>query len=419
MLSWLSPDGRLILLTTTLRSFAVGFVSVLLGLYLAETGFDAGKVGALLAAVLAGNTISTTIASLFADSFGRRRSFIVLSCMTIAGGILYPLTDSFALLMVIGAFAGFGLGGKDRAAQSALEQPVLSQAVDPTHRTTLFAYYNMIGGLAAAVGALFSSFPVVLDKAFGIEVIDTIKAIFFVYAGIGLAVTLIYARLSSTVEASPTDKPIRGITWPRQSKAIVFKLSALGGMDSFGGGFMLQTFMAYWFTVRFDLSLESVAGVFFAANLLSSFSSILAVYIAKRIGLINTMVFTHIPANLLVMGVAFSPYAWLAILFLLLRECFSQMDVPTRQSYTMAVVPPKERTAAAGLTTLGRQGGQMIAPYIAGQLVASSFLSAPLVIGSTIKVAYDLLVYAQFRKIKPPEEAEGSAPGKASGHPSS
>ena len=406
MLSWLSPDGRLILLTTTLRSFAVGFISVLLGLYLAETGFDAGKVGALLAAVLAGNTLATTVTSLLADSFGRRKSFIALSCLTILGGILFPLTDSFPLLMVIGGLAGFGLGGKDRAAQSALEQPVLSQAAPATKRTALFAYYNMIGGLAAGVGALFSSFPVVLDKAFGIEILDTFKAMFFVYAGIGLAVTLIYTRLSSAVEATPTDKPARGITWPRQSKAIVFKLSALGAMDSFGGGFMLQTFLAYWFTVRFDLSLESLAGVFFAANLLSSFSSLLAVYIARRIGLINTMVFTHIPSNLLVLGVAFSPYAWLAIVFLLLRECSSQMDVPTRQSYTMAVVPAEERTAAAGMTTLGRQGGQMMAPYIAGQLVASSFLSAPLVIGSVIKVAYDLLVYAQFRNIKPPEEAE-------------
>jgi MFS family permease len=384
----------------------VGFISVLLGLYLAETGFDAGKVGALLAAVLAGNTLATTVTSLLADSFGRRKSFIALSCLTILGGILFPLTDSFPLLMVIGGLAGFGLGGKDRAAQSALEQPVLSQAAPATKRTALFAYYNMIGGLAAGVGALFSSFPVVLDKAFGIEILDTFKAMFFVYAGIGLAVTLIYTRLSSAVEATPTDKPARGITWPRQSKAIVFKLSALGAMDSFGGGFMLQTFLAYWFTVRFDLSLESLAGVFFAANLLSSFSSLIAVYIAKRIGLINTMVFTHIPSNLLVLGVAFSPYAWLAIVFLLLRECSSQMDVPTRQSYTMAVVPAEERTAAAGMTTLGRQGGQMMAPYIAGQLVASSFLSAPLVIGSVIKVAYDLLVYAQFRNIKPPEEAE-------------
>ena len=414
MLSWLSPDGRLILLTTTLRSFAVGFVSVLLGLYLAEVGFDASRVGAVLAAVLAGNTLATTVASLLADSFGRRRSFIALSLLTIVGGILFPLTDSFLLLMGIGAFAGFGLGGKDRAAQSALEQPVLSQAAPAANRTSLFAYYNMIGGLAAGVGALFSSFPVVLEKAFGIEVIDTFKAMFFVYAGIGLAVTLIYARLSHAIEATPTDKPTQVITWPRQSKAIVFKLSALGGMDSFGGGFMLQTFLAYWFTVRFDLSLESLAGVFFAANLLSSFSSILAVYIARRIGLINTMVFTHIPANLLVLGVAFSPFAWLAIVFLLLRECFSQMDVPTRQSYTMAVVPLEERTAAAGMTTLGRQGGQMIAPYIAGQLVASSFLSAPLVIGSVIKVAYDLLVYAQFRNIKPPEEAERPSTAKAS-----
>ena len=410
MLGWLSPDGRLILLTTSLRSFAVGFVSVLLGLYLAKMGLDPVRVGAVLAAVLAGNTLFTTAASLFADRIGRKRSFIILSLLTILGGALFPLTDSFILLLLISGFAGFGLGGKDRAAQSALEQPVLSQAAPDAQRTTLFAYYNVIGGLASAVGALFSSLPVILEQALNIEVLDAYRVMFFVYAAVGAVVTLVYLRLSQASEAPATSARRPGIAWPRRSRGIIFKLTALGAMDSFGGGFMFQTFLAYWFTLRFDLSLESLAGVFFATNIISSFSAILAAVIARRIGLINTMVWTHIPANLLVVAMAFSPVAWVAIVLLLVRESMSQMDVPTRQSYTMAVVSGEERTVAAGMSTLGRQGGQMAAPYIAGQLVAASLQNAPLIIGGLIKVVYDLLVYAQFRNIRPPEEVDRRRP---------
>ena len=406
---WLAPDGRLILLTTSLRSFAVGFVSVLLGLYLAEKGLDPVRVGAVLAAVLAGNSLFTTLASLFADHFGRKRSFIVLSMLTILGGALFPLIDSFALLLVVSGFAGFGLGGKDRAAQSALEQPVLARAAPSTQRTTLFAWYNVIGGLAAAVGALSSGMPVLLEQLLGFDTLDGYRAMFLLYAVVGVVVTVIYLRLTPAAEAPATDGRRFGISWPRRSRGIVFRLTALGAMDSFGGGFIFQTFMAYWFNLRYDLSLESLAGVFFAANLIASFSAILAAWIAKRIGLINTMVFTHIPANLLVVGMAFSPFAWLAVVLLLLRESMSQMDVPTRQSYTMAVVAPEEQTVAAGIYTLGRQGGQLSAPYIAGQLVAASLPNAPLIVGGLIKVVYDLLLWQQFRNVRPPEEQALSA----------
>ena len=406
---WLAPDGRLILLTTSLRSFAVGFVSVLLGLYLAEKGLDPVRVGAVLAAVLAGNSLFTTLASLFADHFGRKRSFIVLSMLTILGGALFPLIDSFALLLVVSGFAGFGLGGKDRAAQSALEQPVLARAAPAERRTMLFAWYNVIGGLAAAVGALSSGTPVLLEQLLGFDILDGYRAMFLLYAGVGVMVTVIYLRLTPAAEAPATDGRRFGISWPRRSRGIVFRLTALGAMDSFGGGFIFQTFMAYWFNLRYDLSLESLAGVFFAANLIASFSAILAAWIAKRIGLINTMVFTHIPANLLVVGMAFSPFAWLAVVLLLLRESMSQMDVPTRQSYTMAVVAPEEQTVAAGIYTLGRQGGQLSAPYIAGQLVAASLPNAPLILGGLIKVVYDLLLWQQFRNVRPPEEQPLSA----------
>lgn len=409
-MGWLAPDGRLILLTTSLRSFAVGFVSVLLGLYLKETGFDPVRVGAILAAVLAGNSLFTTLASLFADHFGRKRSFIALSLLTVLGGALFPLTNSFLLLMLVSGFAGFGLGGKDRAAQSALEQPVLARAAPATHRTTLFAYYNVIGGLASAMGALFSSMPVILERTLPIETLDAYRAMFFVYAAVGALVSVVYLRLSQASEAPAADGRRIGITLPRRSKGIIYRLTALGAMDSFGGGFMFQTFLAYWFSLKFDLSLESLAGVFFAANIISSFSAILAAMIARRIGLINTMVWTHIPANLLVVGMAFAPFAWLAVAMLLVRESMSQMDVPTRQSYTMAVVAPEEQTVAAGMSTLGRQGGQMPAPYISGLLVQASLTSAPLIAGGLIKVVYDLLLWQQFRNVRPPEEQAQPAP---------
>ena len=418
MLSWLAPDGRLILLTTSLRSFAVGFVSVLLGLYLAEMGLDPVRVGAVLAAVLAGNTLFTTLASLFADHFGRKRSFITLSLLTILGGALFPLTDSFVLLLFVSGIAGFGLGGKDRAAQSSLEQPVLARSAPAEHRTSLFAYYNVIGGLASAMGALCSSMPIILEKTLGLELLDGYRVMFFLYASVGAVVTVVYLRLSPAAEAPAADGRRAGITLPRRSKGIIYKLAALGAMDSFGGGFMFQTFLAYWFTLRYGLTLESLAGVFFAANVISSFSAILAAWLSRRIGLINTMVWTHIPANLLVVAMAFSPFAWLTIVLLLIRESMSQMDVPTRQSFTMAVVDPEEQTVAAGMSTLGRQGGQMSAPYISGLLVAASLTSAPLIVGGLVKVVYDLLLWQQFRNVRPPEEQArelARASAKASG----
>lgn len=404
MLGWLAPDGRLILLTTSLRSFAVGFVSVLLALYLKETGLDPVRVGAVLAAVVAGNALFTTLASLFADHFGRKRSFMALSLLTVLGGALFPLTGSFALLLVVSGIAGFGLGGKDRAAQSSLDQPVLARAAPAERRTMLFAYYNVLGGLASAVGALASGTPVVLESTLGLDPLDGYRVMFFLYAALGAMVTVVYLRLSPAAEAPAADGRRIGITLPRRSKGIIYRLAALGAMDSFGGGFIFQTFLAYWFNLRYDLSLESLAGVFFVANIIASFSAFLAVWLARRIGLINTMVFTHIPSNLLLVAMAFSPVAWLAVAMLFLRETMSQMDVPTRQSFTMAVVAPEEHTVAAGMSTLGRQAGQMSSPYISGLLVAATLTNGPLIVGGIIKVVYDLLLWQQFRHVRPPEE---------------
>lgn len=404
MLSWLAPDGRLILVTASLRSFSVGFVSVLLGLYLAETGFDAVRVGTLLVAVLAGSTVFIMLASLFADRFGRKRFFIALTLLTVLGGALYPLTDSFLLLLVISGFAGFGLGGADRGAHGALEQPILARSAPDTYRTTLFAYYHVIRGMSAALGALFSSMPVILERTLSVDLLDAYRLMFFAYAFMGAVITVVFLRLSSAAEAPPAEGRRALFSWPKRSRGIIYRLTALGAMDSSGDGLMVQTFMAYWFSLRFDLSLESLAGVFFGVNILSSFSAFIAAWLARRIGLLNTMVFTHIPSNLLSIGMAFAPFAWLAVGMMLTRGFLSQMDVPTRQSYTMAIVAPEERTVAAGLSQLGRQGGQLASPYIAGQFVAASLLGAPLIIGGAIKVVYDLLLWQQFRTIRPPEE---------------
>ncbi len=414
MLTWLAPDGRLILLTASLRSFSVGFVSVMLGLYLAETGLDAVRVGTVLAAVLAGSTVFILFASLFADRMGRKRFFITLTLFTVLGGALFPLTGSFLLLLLVSGFAGFGLGGADRGAHGALEQPILARSAPDANRTTLFAYYHVIRGASAALGALFSGMPAILEGTLAIDLLDAYRAMFFVYAGLGLVIAAVFLRLSRAAEA-PVGGGRRSLfSWPRRSKGIIYRLTALGAMDSSGDGLMVQTFMAYWFNLRFDLSLESLAGVFFGVNVLSSISAFIAAWLAKRIGLLNTMVFTHIPANLLSIGMAFAPFAWLAVGMMLLRGFLSQMDVPTRNSYTMAVVDPEEQTVAAGLSQLGRQGGQLASPYVAGQLVAASLPGAPLVVGGAIKVVYDLLLWQQFRRVRPTEEQARRQTGRAS-----
>ena len=312
MLSWLAPDGRLVLLTASLRSFSVGFVSVLLGLYLAEKGFDAVRVGTVLVAVLAGSTVFILLASLFADRVGRKRFFIAITLLTVLGGTLFPLTESFWLLLLVSGFAGFGLGGGDRGAHGALEQPILTRSAPDTQRTTLFAYYHVIRGMSAALGALFSSMPVIMERALDIDVLDAYRVMFFLYACVGVLVVLVFTRLSPAAEAPPAEGRRALFSWPRRSKGIIYRLTALGAMDSSGDGLMVQTFMAYWFSLRFDLSLESLAGLFFGVNILSSFSAFIAAWLAKRIGLINTMVFTHIPSNLLSIGMAFAPVAWLA-----------------------------------------------------------------------------------------------------------
>ena len=409
MLGWLAPDGRLILLTSSLRSFSVGFVSVMLGLYLAETGLDPVRVGTVLAAVLAGSTVFIMLASLFADRVGRKRFFIALTLLTILGGALFPLTDSFLLLLLVSGFAGFGLGGADRGAHGALEQPILARSAPAASRTALFAWYHVIRGASAALGALFSGLPVIFEQALAFDLLAAYQVMFFVYAGVGVLVVLVFLRLSPAAEAPAGEGRRSLFSWPRRSKGIIYRLTALGAMDSSGDGLMVQTFMAYWFNLRFDLSLESLAGIFFGVNVLSSLSAFIAAWLAKRIGLLNTMVFTHIPANLLSIGMAFAPFAWLAVGMMLLRGFLSQMDVPTRNSYTMAVVDPEEQTVAAGLSQLGRQGGQLASPYVAGQLVAASLPGAPLVIGGTVKVVYDLLLLHQFRNVRPPEEQPAQA----------
>jgi MFS family permease len=387
-----------------MRSFSVGFVSVMLGLYLAETGLGPVKVGTVFVAVLAGSALFIMLASLFADRVGRKRYFIALTLLTVLGGTLFPLTDSFFPLLLVSGFAGFGLGGDDRGAHGALEQPILARSTPDTRRTTLFAYYHVIRGAAAALGALFSGLPAILEQAFAVDALAAYRTMFFIYAAVGLVITALFLRLSLAAEAPTGAGPRPLFSWPRRSRGIIFKLTVLGAMDSSGSGLMLQTFMAYWFNLRFDLSLESLAGVFFGVQVLSSLSAFVAAWLARRIGLLNTMVFTHIPANLLAIGMALAPFAWLAVGMMLMRGFLSQMDVPTRNSYTMAVVDPEEQTVAAGLSQLGMQGGQLASPYVAGQLVAASLPGAPLIIGGAVKVVYDLLLWQQFRNVRPPEE---------------
>ncbi|MBI4234384.1 MAG: MFS transporter [Chloroflexi bacterium] len=404
VLPWVSPDGRLLFATVTLRSFAFGFLAILVGPYLSQRGFGAWQVGAILTAALAGRALFTTLIALFADLLGRRRCMAGLSLLSGLGGLIFPLVSPFSALVGTAALGNLNTSSKDRGPFMVLEQSTLPETAPHHRRTTLFAYYNLAATLAASLGALFSATPVLLHRTLGVETLASYKLMFGIYAGLLLLTMPLYARLSPKVEAPP-QREQRFTAWPRQGRGTIFKLTALFGMDALGGGFAVESFVSYWLFTRHGVPLASLAWIFFAANILNSLSYLLAARLAGRIGLINTMVFTHLPSNLLLMAVPLVPTWWLAVLVYLAKESLSQMDVPTRQSYVVAVVPPSERTAAAGLTNLVRPVAQVASPYLAGSLVGASLAAAPFLIGGGIKVAYDILLWVTFRRIRTPEEA--------------
>ena len=404
----LDRDGRLLFAMRTVRMFAYGFLAVVLVLYLAAAGLDPLAIGIVLTLTLIGDTIISLWLTTNADRFGRRRTLIVGSALMIVAGIAFAFTSWVPLLILAGAIGVISPTGNEVGPFLAIEQAGLSQTIPDNRRTPTFAWYNLAGYVATATGALGAGLlsQALLDS--GWAPLDAYRAIVIGYALLGLVMVVGFWQLDKGVEAPPREASTDGIRRRLglgRSKAVVLKLSVLFSLDAFGGGFIPQSLMAYWFHIQYGVDPATLGLIFFGANLLAAVSSLLAAPIAARIGLLNTMVFTHLPSNVLLILVPIMPNLQLAIAVLLLRYTLSQMDVPTRQSYVIAVVDPDERSAAAGVTGVARTTGAAISPSISSVLIASNgYAALPFYLAGGFKILYDLLIYREFRNVKPPEE---------------
>ena len=409
-------DLRLLFATRSLRLFAYGFLAVVLVLYLAALGVPEWRIGLLLTLILAGDAGVSLWITTRADRIGRRRMLLLGAGLMVGAGLAFAFTRDFYVLLVAGVLGVISPSGYEVGPFLAIEQAALAHVVPDQDRTRLFAWYNLSGSLATALGSLAGGWLSLKIGVLAGSELAGYRAVVVGYALIGLVLAAFFWKLSPSVEVRPDDRSDDRLAVPRLglnvSRGVVARLSALFALDAFGGGFVVQSLMAYWFHVRFGMDAAALGTLFFGANVLAALSSLAAVWIAKRIGLVNTMVFTHLPSNVLLILVPLMPDATSAIIVLLVRFSISQMDVPTRQSYTVAVVKPSERSAAAGITNIARSLGAASAPMLAGPLLAAVavggapalLVGAPFFLAGGIKIAYDLALWRQFRAVKPPEE---------------
>jgi MFS family permease len=407
----LNRDAWLLFLTRFTRLFAYGLISVVLVFYLVGIGLTESQTGLLLTLTLIGDTAISLYLTTRADRVGRRRMLIIGALLMAAAGLVFALTRNFFWLVVAGTIGVISPSGNEVGPFLSIEQAALSHVVSDKARTEVFAWYTLTGSLATAMGALFGGvLSQALQKSSTMPVAGY-RAVVVLYAALGLVLAFLFTRVSRDAEASPSEASASG--GPRRwlgihtSRHVVAKLSGLFTVDAFAGGFVVQSFAAYWFYLRFGVNPATLGAIFFWANILSGISALLASRLAARFGLIRTMVLTHLPSNILLLLVPLMPNLKLAVLALLLRFSISQMDVPTRQSYTMAVVSPEERSAAAGITGVARTTGAAISPLFVGFLFARpALINVPFFIAGTLKIVYDLLLYKEFISMKPPEEKQ-------------
>lgn len=409
-LNWLSRDGKLLLSARIVRTFSYGFLSIILAIYLKLVGFDEILIGLILSATLVNSVIFTLVASFYGDKIGRRKILLIYAILMSVSGAIFLTTENYVALIVAALIGTINVTGSETGAFLSIEQAVLPQTVtNLKKRTTAFAIYNTVGTFAMSAGVLLSGLPEILQHSYGMNQVESIKPLFLLYSLLAVVVIGIYLLLSRKIELEVNNlhekEPSTRILSPK-SKGIVGKLSVLFAVDSFAGGFVIQSIVSYWFFTKFGADLPTLALIFSVAGVLTALSFLAATKIAGRIGLINTMVFTHIASNILLILVAFAPTFPIALGLYLARMSLSQMDVPTRQSYIVAVVREEERTVAAGITNTSRNIAQAVSPSITGVIIQSLWLSAPFVVSGLLKIAYDLGLYVNFRKIKPPEETE-------------
>ncbi|MCM2322782.1 MAG: MFS transporter [Oligoflexia bacterium] len=400
-------DVRILFFTRFARLFGYGVLSVVLVLYLSALGMDEAAIGLLLTLTLVGDTAASLWLTTVADRLGRRRILLIGALLMVFAGVVFTLTGNFWLLLIAATIGVLSPSGNEVGPFLAIEQAGLSQLVPDRKRTSVFAWYNLAGSFSTAIGALVGGGLAQALQARGLSAAESYRGVIWLYIAVGVILVVAFRRLSPAVEAA---KPVQASLASRfglhRSARTVVRLSALFSLDAFAGGFVIQSFLAYWFHLRFGADPAELGAIFFGANILAGLSQLAAAKLAERIGLVNTMVFTHLPSNILLMLVPLMPTLPWAVGLLMVRFAISQMDVPTRQSYTMAVVAPDERAAAAGITGVARTLGAALSPMIAGVLLKNPLLmSYPLFIAGGLKIVYDLALYRSFVTQRPPEES--------------
>ena len=393
-------DRSRLLVTATLRAVATGLTGVSFGIHLGRLGLGVGTIGVVVGAGLAGGATAALLVTIAGDRFGRRRLLLAVTMLGAAGAAASAvLSGPVALAMA--SFVGMLNGmGRDRGAALVLEQAVLPGTAPDSERTRSFAYYNLLQDLGHAAGSLLGGLPTLLERTAGLGQVASGRAMLLLISLLAIVCVPLYLRLSRCVEAPAT----RGPALSSGSRRVLTRLSALFAVDALGSGFLPTAILSFFFFERFGASPAAISMLFFVARVANAGSHLLAAWLARRIGLVNTMVFTHIPSSLLLATVAFAPSFPVAAILFVLREGLVEMDVPTRQSYVMAMVRPEERTVASGLTNLVRMAAWAVAPPIAGLLMHRFSLATPLFVGAAIKIGYDIALFVAFRGLKPPEE---------------
>jgi MFS family permease len=415
----LTRDAWLLFATRFIRLFAYGSLSVVLVFYLIDLGLSESQTGMLLTLTLMGDTLVSLYLTTRADRIGRRRMLIVGAALMAGAGLVFAFTRHLWLLMLAGTIGVISPSGGEVGPFLSIEQAALAHVVTDRTRTEVFAWYTLVGSLATALGALTGGTVTYALQKTAVTPVTSYRAVVMLYAALGVMLALLFARLSPAAEASTFGErrgngarsfsTLSGLSGIERSRHVVFKLSSLFALDAFGGGFVIQSFAAYWFYLRFGVNPGTLGAIFFWANIFAGISALLASRLASRFGLINTMVVTHLPSNILLILVPLMPTLPLAVLVLLVRFSISQMDVPTRQSYLMAVVSPEERSAAAGITGVARTIGASASPVFVGLLFARpALINLPFFIAGTLKILYDVLLYKEFVAVQPPEEVRPS-----------
>jgi MFS family permease len=398
-------DIPLLFTTRIIRMFCYGFLSIVLVLYLAEVGLTEQQAGLLFTFTLAGDAGISLYLTTHADKFGRKRTLILGALLMLGAGAAFLLTNNIVVLIVAAIIGVISPNGKEIGPFLSVEQSGLSQLVPNEMRTKVFAWYNLAGSFSAAVGALTSGWLAKFLQTGGWTALASYRYILIGYAIGGLLLAIFFLQISPAIEVRADANHAKKVLGLHKSRNIVFKLSAFFALDAFAGGLIVQSMIAYWFHIKFGVDTGILGSIFFGADILAGISALLAAKLAAKIGLINTMVFTHIPSNILLILVPLMPSLPFAIGVLLLRFSISQMDVPTRQSYTMAVVDPDERSAASGVTAIARSVGASLSPALTGVFFGiPALLSVPFFLSGGLKIVYDLLLWREFRSVRPPEE---------------